>query len=108
MAQELSVNLTWEGSETIKTILRLTDDPQPGGITLELPPNYHHAIFQHLYPGAGAGEIEILDETGTPELLTRIARVRGLEELEKLVDPLRARHAVVQLRDPAVLTIKMR
>lgn len=108
MAQELSVHLTWEGNETVKTIARLAREPQPGVVTLALPRNYHHAIYQHLYPGAGAGEVETLNEAAGPELLARIARVRGLENLEELVGPLQARNASANLSDPAILTIVLR
>jgi hypothetical protein len=103
MVDQQRTRLLWQGHETVETILRLIQSPVC--IEVDLPLDYHHALFEKLHPGAAQGSPEIIDVSGGPELLGRIAGIKGLECLATLVAPLSKARATVRLSDPARIMI---
>ncbi len=103
MGEEQRTRLLWHGHETIETILGLVQTPVC--IEVDLPIDYHHALFSKLNPDAEQGSPEIIDVRGGPELLERIATIKGLEYLKLLITPLSNTRTTVQLSDPARIII---
>lgn len=103
MEKEPLIRVTWHGRETAEKIPSLIEQAQRVEITL--PPEYHHVLFRTLHPDAKASELEELDVEGDPELLSRIARIDGLEELAELSDPLTQARATLHIQSPAQITI---
>lgn len=103
MTDEATLRLIWRGAEILVEVSAAIDAGRQVEITL--PANFHHALFVRLQKHNAAVDVERLDETGTAELVHAIAGVAGLEDLDRLVAPLRRRNYVVHLADPAVLTL---
>lgn len=73
-----------------------------GRVELDLPPNFHHALFAHLQPRAEAGHRpEVLDIEGHAELLRRIADIQGLDDLAELADMVAEADGSVRVRSPS-------
>lgn len=105
MADNTQAEFTWRGRETVDAVLgSLTP---PARIAIVLPANYNHALFVHLHPEAAAPQPEELNLEGDVTLLREIARVRGLEDLADLVDPLAALNAVVGVLSPPRIMITL-
>jgi hypothetical protein len=105
MDEEKKTRLLWRGNETIETILGLIQSPVC--IEIDLPMDYHHALFSKLNPDAEQGSPEVIDISGGPELLERIAVIKGLEYLKILVTRLSKTHTTIQLSDPARIMISV-
>jgi len=97
--------LLWPGTETASRAKALLEQKQ--SVNLQLAANYHHAILDHLNPKTSPGYGEIRNVEGGPELLSRIAEIRGLEEFSDLVKPARQANASVRLEDPALVIISI-
>ncbi|NIP71825.1 MAG: hypothetical protein GWO16_01775 [Gammaproteobacteria bacterium] len=90
--------LMWEGSETVHAAteaLRRNED-----VELELPGNFHHALFAHMYPDAASGALEDVDMTGGAELIARLAELKGLEPLVELSKEVAKTPAEVYVQSP--------
>lgn len=103
MEKEPLIRLTWHGHETISVIPKLLDETEE--IEIALPLDYNHSLFHALHPDARPADLENIDAQGGPELLARIAKVRGLEELAQLVDVLKNARASVRVSSPPTLLI---
>lgn len=105
MDREPLIELMWHGRETIEAVKELLNQTEQ--IEIELPDNYNHSLFRALHPDASAAELEDIDDSGGPELLTDIATVSGLEELAELVGALTAARASIQIVSPPKLVISI-
>ncbi|MDA8384059.1 MAG: hypothetical protein M0037_13575 [Betaproteobacteria bacterium] len=66
-----------------------------------LPVDFNHVLFTRLCPRARPGMPESVDVAGGPELLRRIADIRGLEGFADLLSMEEMRTAAVRLRTPS-------
>ena len=105
MDKEPLIRLTWHGHETVSLIPGLINEFEK--IEITLPLEYNHALFEKLHPDARAADLEDIDAHGGPELLSRIATISGLEEMEKLTKDLHAVQAEVHIVSPPTLLITM-
>lgn len=103
--QALHIRLNWDGVETIKAIAPLL--AQPCCIELSLAANYHHAIYRQFHPGAPPAQLEVLQEQGGGELLTKFAAIEGLQALAQLADPVSEANGTVTIGQPALVTIEI-
>lgn len=99
MSESPQTPLLWEGESTLAELHELIR--RRGRFELQLPADFHFAIVRHLYPHAAAADPSLVDESGGPELLQRIAEIRGLNELAILVAPLAAAGAQLRVLSPA-------
>lgn len=76
------VALAWESLPSVQAARQAMK--AGAQVRISLPQGTHHALFQHLHPGAARGTPESFEIEGGPELLPRIAGVAGLEEVRKL------------------------
>lgn len=98
-----SITLPWHGQETIQSIPQLLEHSRQ--IEIILPDSYNHALFTALHPDAPPGQLEDMDSSGGSELLAAVAKVKGLEGFQELVDPMAAVNATVQVSTPATIVI---
>lgn len=98
MSDKPEVRLMWEGRSTL-TALRALVQAQTD-FELELPPDYHFALFRHIYPHAAAGEPEQIDVSGGAELLDKVVEIQGLNELAELAATVAAAGGRVHIRSP--------
>jgi hypothetical protein len=99
MVEKPKVHLTWQGKTTLLKLHELVQARE--NFELQLPPDYHFALSQHLLPHAAPAESEQIDMTGTAELLNKVAEIRGLHDLAELARPAMAAKARVYIRSPA-------
>lgn len=92
------MRLMWEGDSTLATLRKFLRERTD--FELELPPDYHFALFRHLYPHAAAGDSEVIDVSGGAELLDKVAEIQGLNELTELAAPVAAAGGRVHIRSP--------
>lgn len=98
MTTNTIVRLGWAKPETIriaKDLIQLHDS-----VELELPSNYHHAIYMHLNPNADPGKPEEVDILGGADLLSQVAEMQGLSDLSELIVPVMTERATVHLISP--------
>ena len=105
MDKEPLIRLTWHGHETVSLIPGLLNEFEQ--IEITLPLEYNHALFEKLHPDARPADLEDIDAHGGAELLSRIATVSGLEELENLTEPLNNAQASVRIISPPTLLISL-
>ena len=98
-----AVELTWQGQETVDRITGLIGEAFR--IRVTLPEDVNHALFRSLNPDAPTNTTERFDVASGPEVLGRIARVRGLEPLAELQETLDAVRARVRVVSPPTLVI---
>jgi hypothetical protein len=103
IARQQRHSLLWSGHETAERIRTLIAPATV--IDVQLPGEYHHALFQALYPTAPPGEPEIIDASGDPVLLGRITAINGLEDLQDLIASLTEAGATVRISGRAKITI---
>ncbi|MDN5850321.1 MAG: hypothetical protein L0H63_11925 [Nitrococcus sp.] len=99
------VKLPWHGHETIESIPSLLDRAEQ--IEITLPANYNHALFRILHPDQEHARLEVIDASGGPELLAKIATVSGLEGLVALTGALTAAQAKVRVASPPTIVITL-
>lgn len=98
MAELTETKLGWKGKESLVAILpRLAPSQR---IEIELPVDYNHALFVRLGPDGPTTEPENLNIEGDIELLTQIARIKGLEDLADLIEPLSRMAVEVTVSSP--------
>lgn len=105
MEKEPLIKLTWRGRETIESIPSLLEQAQR--IEISLPSNYNHALFETLHSGEPPAQLEDIEASGGPELLSRIAAVSGLEEFNSLTTPLAAANAKIRVLSPAKIFVML-
>lgn len=98
MSEKPEVRLIWEGLTTLHALQRLVQARM--NFELQLPPDYHFALFRHLFPHAAPGETETIDVSGTADLLDKVAEIQGLHELAELTAPVAASRARVRILSP--------
>jgi hypothetical protein len=103
--KEPLISLPWHGHETIKSIPALLDDALQ--IEITLPSNYNHSLFSLLHGDNAPGAVEEIRARGGPQLLAKIATVKGLEEMSSLIEPLTAAGAKVQILSPPRILITL-
>lgn len=72
-----------------------------GCVQFDLPADFHHAIYRHIYPRAEAGQTEIIDAHGGAELLSTVAEIRLLNELASLTELVTEAGGTVHIQSPA-------
>lgn len=70
------------------------------GVVLELPNDFHNALFHAFHADASPGKSETIDINGGAEILEPLARLRGLEGVSTLADTIRREQARVQIQSP--------
>lgn len=105
MEIEPVIKLPWHGHETIESIPSLLNRAKQ--IEITLPANYNHALFRVLHPDQPHARLEVIDASGGPELLAKIASVTGLEELTALTGALTAAQATVGVVSPPTIVITL-
>lgn len=90
--------LIWEGQTTLMALLSLVQARI--SLELQLAPDYHFALFRHLYPQAATAEAKQIDVSGGAELLAKVAEIQGLNELAELVAPIAAAGGRVHIQSP--------
>ncbi|MBA2484449.1 MAG: hypothetical protein H0V39_08540 [Nitrosomonas sp.] len=103
MNEEPLIRLTWQGQKTVESIPKLLNEAEQ--IEVTLPMDYNHALFRTLNPDVSVAELEKIDVSGGPELLNRIAAVRGLEELAALAERLNVANISVRIISPPKLIL---
>lgn len=98
MPDKPEASLAWEGQSTLPALRKLAEARVD--FELQLPPDYHFALFRHLFPDAPEDEPEQIDVTGTAELLDKVAEIQGLQELAELADLAGAAQARVRIQSP--------
>lgn len=91
--------LMWTGQGPLDEAVAVLN--RDGCVELELPAEFHHALFRHLHPRAGAVQAEQVDEEGGAELLERVAEIDQLAQLNTLIAALKGRTPRVNVRSPA-------
>lgn len=95
--------LLWQGSASIDRCAELLRAGRT--VELQLPSNFNHALFAELHGDVPTPQAERLDVAGGPDLLSRIARIDGLESLQGLQPSARDSAAEVRIVSPARLVI---
>ncbi|MBI5040004.1 MAG: hypothetical protein HZB57_01975 [Gammaproteobacteria bacterium] len=90
--------LIWEGQTTLTALYGLVQGRV--SFELQLAPDYHFALFRHLYPDANAAEPELIDVSGGADLLDKVAEIQGLNELAELAAPIAAAGGRVHIQSP--------
>lgn len=88
--------LTWRGPKSISEIARKLE--QRKAVAVSLPWSFHHALCVRLSDYAKAHGM--LDVSGGPELLARLAEVTGLRGLAQLDEPVRVAGASIRVQSP--------
>ena len=94
--------LLWQGRESVDRCAALLLAGR--GVELQLPRNFNHSLFAALQQPS-MPQAELLDVTGGPDMLARIAGVGGLEDLRRLETPARGSGSSVRVVSPALLMI---
>jgi hypothetical protein len=88
-------HLTWRGTKTVVEAARQIAERK--GVVLTLPWSYHHALCVRLSDAEVHG---VLDVSGGPELLARLAGITGLHHLTELFAPVDLAGAAVRIHSP--------
>jgi hypothetical protein len=103
MDMEPLIKLTWRGRETVESVPSLLQRAEQ--IEIHLPPGYNHSLFCLLHPHAPPSQLENIDVSGGPQLLERVASIKGLEAFRALIESLNASGATVQVLSPPKVLI---
>jgi len=87
--------LTWRGTKTVVDVARKLAERK--AVVLTLPWSYHHALCARLSDAEVHG---VLDVSGGPELLARLAEITGLHDLAELRAPVTLAGAGVRIHSP--------
>lgn len=98
MNEESGITMTWKGQESIRPILETLR--QNGSVMFHFPESYHHTLFVHMYPEAAPGQVETVDMESGVDLLARIAKIKSLEHIAGLIEPVQAMGCTVKLTSP--------
>jgi hypothetical protein len=106
MAGHDETAFAWRGKQTVDDILsRLVP---PTRVEIILPENYNHALFAVLSPEADAAQTEALNLEGDVTLISKVAGLRGLEDLAALIEPLSGLEATVTVLSPPRIVIVLK
>ena len=72
-----------------------------GCVQLDLPADFHHAVYRHIHPRADQGSTEIIDTRGGAELLSAVAEIRHLSDLASLTELVAQAGGTVHIQSPA-------
>lgn len=103
MNEESGIPMTWKGRESIQSILKRLR--QNGSVMFHLPESYHHALFVHMYPEAPPGQAETVDKESGVDLLARISKIKSLEHIADLIEPVQAMGCTVKLTSPPPIVL---
>jgi hypothetical protein len=98
MNEESGNPMTWKGQESIQPILETLR--QNGSVMFHFPESYHHTLFVHMYPEQQPGQAETIDMESSVALLARIAKIKSLEHIAGLIEPVQAMGCTVKLTSP--------
>lgn len=104
---DATTDLIWRGTETIHAARAAL--ARQGTVAVQLPADFHHAVYARLHPACRPGDVEALDITGGPELLARISQIPGLDplvQLERVAAEARARVRVLSPSPKVVITAR--
>ncbi|MCK9532448.1 MAG: hypothetical protein M0R77_18200 [Gammaproteobacteria bacterium] len=73
-----------------------------GRAEIQLPPDYHHALYRRFHDG-GTATAQLLQVSDGADLMHRILGVKGLEDLARVEDLVRETGAHVELVSPVPL-----
>jgi len=102
-----TTDLLWRGTETVRAACNTL--ARHGKVELQLPSDFHHAVYCRLYPRATPGSAEEVDVSGGAELIARISRIPGLDALARLEEVAAEAHARVHVVSPSpkvVITVR--
>lgn len=106
MAGHDETAFAWRGKQTVDDILNGL--VPPNRVEIILPENYNHALFAALSPEANITQAEALNIEGDVTLISKVARLRGLEDLAALIEPLSALEATVTVLSPPRIVIVLK
>jgi len=98
MTADSLIIIHWHGKESISDVTQLINEHQ--NIELSLPADFHHACYGHLYPDTDSGLSEFIDIENGVEILSKISKISGLEELSSLIEPIQKTGAIVLMKSP--------
>lgn len=98
MNEESGNPITWKGQKSIQPILETLR--QNGTVMFHFPESYHHTLFVHMYPEAPPGQAETVDKESGVDLLARISKIKSLEHIAGLIEPVQAMGCTVKLTSP--------
>jgi hypothetical protein len=91
----------WSGSQSIDEVRDKL--MRYGRAEIQLPPDYHHALYRRFHAGGHGVAAELLEVRDGADLVHRIMEVNGLEDLVKVEDLARETGAHVELVSPVPL-----
>ena len=98
MTNEPLIVIRMRGKESISEAVQFIKEHH--NVELELPANYHHACFSHLYPASDPGEPDFIDVSDGEQIISKIAEVAGLELFCELLKPVKQSGAKVVMKSP--------
>ncbi|MHB8624124.1 MAG: hypothetical protein ACYC9J_12500 [Sulfuricaulis sp.] len=96
MKAQCIVKINWDGEKTAAAARAAIG--WRVNVELRLPANYHRALSTHLYPEYEQDWPQIIDISGGAELLSKIARIDGLNEFAELAQAALQARARVQIQ----------
>ncbi|HET7061610.1 MAG TPA: hypothetical protein VFI43_05480 [Nitrosospira sp.] len=97
------IKLTWRGRETVESVPALFERAEQ--IEINLPPGYNHSLFCLFHPHAPPSQLENIKISGGPQILERVASIKGLEEFKALTEPLTIAGVTVQVLSPPKIVL---
>jgi hypothetical protein len=88
----------WPGAEAMDEVKSAIARGE--AVDLVLPASEHHALYMHLHENAQACDAASLELADGAEILSRIAKLPGFEDLERLVPAVRQHRYRVALDSP--------
>lgn len=98
MGKHPLIKSTWRGRETIESVPALFERAEQ--IEIILPVGYNHSLFCLFHPHAPPSQLENIKISGSPQILERVASIKGLEEFRALIEPLTIAGVTVQVLSP--------
>lgn len=93
-----TTRLQWRGEETVTSVRDAL--ARHADVELQLPAEFHHAVYTRLSPDAPAAHGQRLDRSGGAELLAQVAGIAGLSALATLEDAVYRAPARVRILSP--------
>lgn len=103
MRQNPINRVRWAGDSSIPEVQEILE--RTGYVEIQLPPDFHHALFRRLHPGDTPAGMEMIDVADGVDILAKVATVRGLAEIQSLESLVLRLHARVHLISPVPLII---
>ena len=93
----------WSGTVSVAEVEATLE--RCGHVEIQLPPDFHHALYVRINPDAGVARVEQIDVSDGLDLLHKVASIRGLDDINALEATVRDHHARVHLLSPVPLII---